>query len=202
MGTLFSKVLGLGLLLVMLFALNCPRSLAQRRVPEPPPPSSSPLARLEIRRIRLGNGLRVILNPDRSVPTVAIAVYYDVGSRNEKPGQSGFAHLFEHMMFQGSENVPRNMHHMWIGRAGGNDNGSTSQDRTNYFATIPSNQLELVLWLESDRMKSLKITKENFENQRATVKEEKKQSYDNQPYSEGRAKLYELVFESFPYRHT
>lgn len=91
---------------------------------------------------------------------------------------------------------------MWIGGAGGNDNGSTSQDRTNYFATVPSNQLELILWLESDRMKSLKITKENFENQRATVKEEKKQSYDNQPNSEGRAKLYELVFESFPCKHT
>lgn len=162
--------------------------------------ASEPLVKLE--KFELSNGLRVILSEDHSSPIIGYAIYYNVGSRNEVKGRTGFAHLFEHMMFQGSENVPRNMHHMWIGRAGGNDNGSTSQDRTNYFATIPSNQLELVLWLESDRMKSLKITKENFENQRATVKEEKKQSYDNQPYSEGRAKLYELVFESFPYRHT
>lgn len=162
--------------------------------------ASEPLVKFE--RFELSNGLRVILSEDHSSPIIGYAIYYNVGSRNEVKGRTGFAHLFEHMMFQGSENVPRNMHHMWIGRAGGNDNGSTSQDRTNYFATIPSNQLEIVLWLESDRMKSLKITKENFENQRATVKEEKKQSYDNQPYSEGRAKLYELVFESFPYRHT
>lgn len=157
---------------------------------------------VKFERFELSNGLRVILSEDHSSPIIGYAIYYNVGSRNEVKGRTGFAHLFEHMMFQGSENVPRNMHHMWIGRAGGNDNGSTSQDRTNYFATIPSNQLEIILWLESDRMKSLKITKENFENQRATVKEEKKQSYDNQPYSEGRAKLYELVFESFPYRHT
>ncbi len=162
--------------------------------------ASEPLVKLE--RFELSNGLRVILSEDHSSPIIGYAIYYNVGSRNEVKGRTGFAHLFEHMMFQGSENVPRNMHHMWIGRAGGNDNGSTSQDRTNYFATIPSNQLEIALWLESDRMKSLKITKENFENQRATVKEEKKQSYDNQPYSEGRAKIYELVFESFPYRHT
>lgn len=161
---------------------------------------SEPVVKFE--KFELSNGLRVILSEDHSSPIIGYAIYYDVGSRNEAKNRTGFAHLFEHMMFQGSENVPRNMHHMWIGRAGGNDNGSTSQDRTNYFATVPSNQLELILWLESDRMKSLKITKENFENQRATVKEEKKQSYDNQPYSEGRAKLYELVFESFPYRHT
>ncbi|GEM_PF-78809 len=161
---------------------------------------SEPLVKFE--KFELSNGLRVILSEDHSSPIIGYAIYYNVGSRNEVKGRTGFAHLFEHMMFQGSENVPRNMHHMWIGRAGGNDNGSTSQDRTNYFATVPSNQLELILWLESDRMKSLKITKENFENQRATVKEEKKQSYDNQPYSEGRAKLFELVFESFPYRHT
>ncbi len=164
--------------------------------------SYSSEAFIKFERFELSNGLRVILSEDHSSPLIGYAIYYNVGSRNEVKGRTGFAHLFEHMMFQGSENVPRNMHHMWIGRAGGNDNGSTSQDRTNYFASIPSNQLELILWLESDRMKSLKITKENFENQRATVKEEKKQSYDNQPYSEGRAKLYELVFESFPYRHT
>ncbi|MGQ9618453.1 MAG: M16 family metallopeptidase [Candidatus Aminicenantia bacterium] len=161
---------------------------------------SQPLVKFE--KFELPNGLKVILSEDHSSPIIGYAIYYNVGSRNEVKGRTGFAHLFEHMMFQGSENVPRNMHHIWIGRAGGNDNGSTSQDGTNYFATIPSNQLELALWLESDRMRSLKITRENFENQRATVKEEKKQSYDNQPYSEGRAKLYELVFESFPYRHT
>ncbi|MEW6455174.1 MAG: pitrilysin family protein [Acidobacteriota bacterium] len=162
--------------------------------------ASEPLVKFE--KFELQNGLRVILSEDHSNPVIGYAVYYNVGSRNEVKGRTGFAHLFEHMMFQGSENIPRNMHHMWIGRAGGNDNGSTSQDRTNYFATMPSNQLEIALWTESDRMKALNITKENFENQRATVKEEKKQSYDNQPYSEGRARLYELVFECFPYSHT
>jgi len=162
--------------------------------------AAEPLVKFE--KFELTNGLRVILSEDHSNPVVGCAIYYNVGSRNEVRGRTGFAHLFEHMMFQGSQNVPRNMHSMWIGRAGGNDNGSTNQDRTNYFATLPSNQLEIALWLESDRMKALNITKENFENQRATVKEEKRQSYDNQPYSEGRSRLMELVFESYPYQHT
>ena len=157
---------------------------------------------VKLEKFELQNGLRVIMSENHSSPIVGYAVYYNVGSRNEIKGRTGFAHLFEHLMFQGSENIPRNMHHMWIGRAGGNDNGSTNQDRTNYFATVPSNQLELVLWEEADRMKALSITKENFENQRATVKEEKRQSHDNQPYSEAEDKFYEMVFESFSYQHS
>lgn len=158
--------------------------------------------RVVFEKFVLNNGLRVLISENHTSPVVSYAVYYNVGSRNEVPGRTGFAHLFEHMMFQGSENVGRNEHHLWIGRAGGNDNGSTSNDRTNYFATVPANQLAVALWAEADRMRSLKITAENFENQRATVKEEKKQGQDNQPYAEGRNRLLELLFESFPYRHT
>ena len=114
----------------------------------------------------LANGLRVVLSPDRAIPVVSIAVYYDVGSRNEKEGRTGFAHLFEHMMFQGSENVPKAAHFQYIFNAGGTMNGTTSTERTNYFETLPSNYLPLAFWLESDRMRSLKVTQENLDNQR------------------------------------
>ena len=117
----------------------------------------------------LENGLRVVLSRDTTSPCVAVAVYYDVGSRNETPGRSGFAHLFEHMMFEGSENVGKTGHMKYISNAGGQMNGSTSEERTNYFEALPSNQLGLALWLEADRMRSLRVTRENFENQRATV---------------------------------
>ena len=118
------------------------------------------------RTFTLSNGLRVILSPDNAVPVVSIAVYYDVGSRNEKPGRTGFAHLFEHMMFQGSENVPKAAHFQHIFNAGGTMNGTTSTERTNYYETLPANHLPLALWLESDRMRSLKVTQENLDNQR------------------------------------
>src|ERR1044072_4259767 len=114
----------------------------------------------------LANGLRVVLSPDRAIPVVSVAVYSDVGSRNEKEGRTGFAHLFEHMMFQGSENVPKAGHFQYIFNAGGTMNGTPSTERTNYFQTLPSNYLPLALWLESDRMRSLKVTPENLENQR------------------------------------
>jgi zinc protease len=132
---------------------------------------------------RLDNGLRVILSPDRSVPVVAVDVWYDVGSRDERPGRTGFAHLFEHMMFQGSGNVGKGEHMQLIERAGGSMNGTTSEDRTNYFETVPANRLNLGLWLEADRMRSLAVTKENFENQREVVKEERRLRIDNQPYT-------------------
>ena len=105
------------------------------------------LPSLEIEEYTLGNGLRVVLNRDESVPVVSCAVYYDVGSRNEREGRTGFAHLFEHMMFQGSENVPKAGHFQFIMKAGGTMNGTTSSERTNYYETLPASQLPLALWL-------------------------------------------------------
>ena len=131
----------------------------------------------------LDNGLSVFLVPNRTVPIVTVNVWFDVGSRLERNGRSGFAHLFEHMMFQGSANVKKGEHFQLIERAGGNMNGTTSEDRTNYFETLPSNRLNLGLWLEADRMRSLAITDTNFENQRETVKEERRLRIDNQPYA-------------------
>jgi predicted Zn-dependent peptidase len=158
---------------------------------------------LKIERHTLPNGLRVVLNPDPTVPTVAVAVYYDVGSRNEERGRSGFAHLFEHMMFQGSANVGKGEHFQLVMNRGGSVNGTTSEDRTNYFETLPSNELALGLWLEADRMRSLAVTQENFENQRQTVMEERRQSYDNRPYMQSMLRINELAFgDYFPYAHS
>jgi len=147
-----------------------------------------------IEEFKLSNGLRVVLSPDRAIPVVSIAVYYDVGSRNEKEGRTGFAHLFEHMMFQGSENVPKAAHFQYIFNAGGTMNGTTSTERTNYFETLPSNYLPLAFWLESDRMRSLKVTQENLDNQRNAVQEEKRLRYDNQPYVTAFLRMNELIF--------
>ena len=144
----------------------------------------------------LANGLRVVLSPDRAIPVVSVAVYYDVGSRNEKEGRTGFAHLFEHMMFQGSENVPKAAHFQYIFNAGGTMNGTTSTERTNYFQTLPSNYLPLAFWLESDRMRSLKVTQENLDNQRNAVQEEKRLRYDNQPYVGAFLRMNELIFKN------
>jgi len=149
-----------------------------------------------IKQFSLPNGLRVVLNQDHSVPVVSVAVYYDVGSRNEREGRTGFAHLFEHMMFQGSENVPKAAHFQYISNAGGTMNGTTSSERTNYFETLPANQLPLALWLESDRMRSLAVTQENLDNQREAVKEEKRLRYDNQPYVNGFLRLFEMSFKN------
>jgi len=174
--------------------------------PTPPPaPSASPatLAALPIVRATLKNGLRVVMSPDRTIPTVGLVVYYDVGSRNEVRGRSGFAHLFEHMMFQGSANVDKGEHFQLVLNRGGEMNGTTSEDRTNYYETLPSNELSLGLWLEADRMKSLAITQENFENQRQTVMEERRQSYDNQPYAKSWLRMNELSFgDYFAYAHS
>ena len=147
-----------------------------------------------IEQFTLANGLRVVLSPDRAIPVVSVAVYYDVGSRNEKEGRTGFAHLFEHMMFQGSENVPKAAHFQYIFNAGGTMNGTTSTERTNYFETLPSNYLPLAFWLESDRMRSLKVTQENLDNQRNAVQEEKRLRYDNQPYVNAFLRMNELIF--------
>lgn len=149
-----------------------------------------------IEEFTLANGLRVVLSPDHAIPVVSIAVYYDVGSRNEKMGRTGFAHLFEHMMFQGSENVPKAAHFQYIFNAGGTMNGTTSTERTNYYETLPANHLPLALWLESDRMRSLKVTQENLDNQRNAVQEEKRLRYDNQPYVNAFLRINELIFKN------
>ena len=127
----------------------------------------------------LENGLQLLVHHQTRVPLTHVSVHYRVGSSYETPGFSGLAHLFEHMMFQGSENVAKNQHGSYIDHTGGRWNATTGKDRTNYYETVPSHYLELALWLEADRMQSLKVTLENFENQRQTVIEEKKQSYDN-----------------------
>jgi zinc protease len=163
------------------------------------------LLSIPFERHRLDNGLKVVLSPDRSVPVVATNIWYGVGSRNEPVGKTGFAHLFEHMMFQGSAHVPKNKHFELIERVGGTLNATTWFDRTNYFETVPSNDLELPLWLESDRMGWMlpAMDQEKLDNQRDVVKNEKRQRYDNQPYGDWDERLQALVYpEDHPYRHT
>jgi zinc protease len=157
---------------------------------------------LKIESFRLDNGLRVVLAEDHAAPTYAICVVYNVGSRDERPGKTGFAHLFEHMMFQGSENVGKGEHFILIQNNGGGMNGTTNADRTNYFQTLPSNQLDLGLFLEADRMRSLDITQVNLENQRQAVKEERRLRYDNVPYGRTFEVLNELAYQNFGYQHS
>jgi predicted Zn-dependent peptidase len=151
---------------------------------------------------KLKNGLRVILSEDHSAPTYSISVTYNVGSRDEREGRTGFAHLFEHMMFQGSENVGKGEHFVLIENNGGGVNGSTNSDRTEYHETLPANQLDMGLFLEADRMKSLAITQANLDNQRETVKEERRQRYDNQPYGLTFDTLFATAYDNFAYKHS
>ena len=157
---------------------------------------------IPIQEHRLGNGLRIILSEDHSAPTYSIALTYDVGSRNERKGRTGFAHLFEHMMFQGSENVGKGEHFILVFNNGGSMNGTTNQDRTNYFETFPSNQLDLGLFLEADRMRSLAITQENLDNQRKAVQEERRLSIDNRPYGKTFEAISDTAYDNFAYKHS
>jgi predicted Zn-dependent peptidase len=157
-----------------------------------------------IERHALDNGLRVILSRDRRAPLVAVNLWYDVGSKHEKPGRTGFAHLFEHMMFQGSANVEKGEHFSLVQAAGGTLNASTWLDRTNYFETLPSHELELALWLEADRMASLlpAMTQEKLDNQRDVVKNERRWAVDNQPYGDWDERMQALVYpDRHPYHH-
>jgi zinc protease len=144
----------------------------------------APALQVPYRQFTLANGLNVILHQDKSVPAVSVNVWYHVGSANEKPGRTGFAHLFEHLMFEGSKNVKEGVFDTLLESAGGNNNGSTNNDRTNYYEDLPSNALELALYLESDRMAYLldTMTPERVNGQRDVVKNERRQSYENQPY--------------------
>jgi predicted Zn-dependent peptidase len=156
-------------------------------------------------RRRLANGLRVIVAPDTLAPVVAINLWYEVGSKHEPPGKTGFAHLFEHFMFQGSRHVTKAEHMSVVQGAGGVNNATTYFDRTNYFETLPSHQLEIGLWLEADRMATLldALSQENLDNQRDVVKNEKRQTYDNRPYGSFYEKLMAAVFPvGHPYHHT
>ncbi|MDQ3938661.1 MAG: insulinase family protein [Chloroflexota bacterium] len=160
---------------------------------------------MAFRQRTLDNGLRVIVAPDHLAPVVAINIWYVVGSRHEQPGRTGFAHLFEHFMFQGSRHVTKAEHFTIVQSAGGVNNATTYFDRTNYFETLPAHQLELALWLEADRMATLldALDQENLDNQREVVKNEKRQSYDNRPYGSFYEKLMAAVFPvEHPYHHT
>jgi predicted Zn-dependent peptidase len=151
---------------------------------------------------RLKNGLRVVISPDRAAPVVSVAVAYNVGSRNERKGRTGFAHLFEHLMFKGSENVADGELAGLIENYGGSHNGQTDKDHTLYFEQVPSNQLDMVLFLEADRMRAPAITQENVNNQREAVKEERRLRMDNQPYGRTSEVIGELLFENFANEHS
>ncbi|MFE1935094.1 M16 family metallopeptidase [Streptomyces sp. NPDC059474] len=154
---------------------------------------------------RLANGLRVVLSEDHLTPVAAVCLWYDVGSRHEVKGRTGLAHLFEHLMFQGSAQVTGNGHFELVQGAGGSLNGTTSFERTNYFETMPAHQVELALWLEADRMGSLltALDEESLENQRDVVKNERRQRYDNVPYGTAFEKLVSMAYpEGHPYHHT
>lgn len=153
------------------------------------------------RDFTLKNGLRVIVSEDHSTPVASMVIVYDVGARDELKGKSGFAHLFEHMMFEGSENVPKGEFFKYVQSAGGELNASTHEGFTDYYVKIPSNQIELAFWLESDRMRSLKVTEENFKNQLETVKEEKRLRIDNKPYVPAELEMEELIFDNWTNAH-
>ncbi len=209
----------------LLAAIVCLASIGSAQTPAKPPGSAKPVKaetnpkvekaasalaapseplrpKLAIERFTLANGMRVVLNAEPTSPTLAVVVWYDVGSRNEKPGEGGFAHLFEHMMFEGSANVPRGVHDKIVEGRGGKLNASTSEDWTRYFELMPSSELAVTLYLEADRMKSLQVTEEAFENQRKVVQEEYRMRVDSAPFVKGYFRLMELAYEGYhPYAH-
>ena len=171
-------------------------------------PARAPVVKIDYVEDSLPNGLTVLYHVDHSTPVAAVDIWYNVGSKNEEVGRTGFAHLFEHMMFKGSRNVADGQHFALLeaagGRAGSDINGTTWTDRTNYFESVPSNQLELALWLEADRMGTLTetLTPEKLENQREVVKNERRETFDNQPYGSWFEKLMAYSFpEEHPYHH-
>jgi hypothetical protein len=164
--------------------------------------NASAAEKIKFTEYDLPNGLHVILHEDHATPIVAVSVMYHVGSKNEKVGRTGFAHFFEHLLFEGSENIKRGEYMKLVQAAGGQLNANTSQDRTFYFESLPSNQLELGLWMESERMLHAKIDTVGVETQRKVVKEEKKQSYDNRPYGQLLKVVYENSFTEHPYHWT
>jgi len=182
-----------------LTAAASPQGSAARAAAAKP---ASPEVKIPIEQYTLKNGLRVVLSEDHAAPTVSLSITYDVGSRNELPGHTGFAHLFEHMMFQGSQNVGKGEHLILVRVNGGDVNGTTSDDSTNYYERVPANQLDMALFLESDRMRALRITQANLDNQRSTVQEERRLRMDNQPYGKTDEILENLTYDNFAYKHS
>ncbi|MEO6212890.1 MAG: pitrilysin family protein [Vicinamibacterales bacterium] len=164
--------------------------------------AAAPVSKIKFTDTKLKNGLRVIISEDHSAPVFSIVVNYNVGSRDERKGRTGFAHLFEHMMFKGSESVGPGEHPYLMFMYGGNMNGTTNKDRTMYYEVLPSNQLDMALFLEADRMKSLVISKEALDNQKNAVQEERRLGVDNQPYGKTGETLDELAYENFAYEHS
>ena len=165
-------------------------------------PSAITPPRIAFTDTKLSNGLRLIVAEDHVAPVFSIAVIYNVGSRDERQGRTGFAHLFEHMMFKGSENVGPGEHFYTIFSNGGTMNGTTNKERTLYFETMPSNQLEAGMFLEADRMRSLAIVQDNLDNQRKAVQEERRQGLDNQPYGRTNEAVDQLAFDNPAYKHS
>ncbi len=158
------------------------------------------LNKINFQEFTLDNGLHVILHQDKSTPIVAVSVMYHVGSKNENPERTGFAHFFEHLLFEGSENISRGEYDKYIEKAGGTLNANTSMDRTYYFEILPSNQLELGLWLESERMLHAKVENVGIETQRPVVKEERRQRIDNQPYGSFLEQIMKRAYKTHPYK--
>ena len=158
--------------------------------------------KVDFKDVKLKNGLRVLLVEDHNAPVVSVAITYDVGSRNERQGRTGFAHLFEHIMFTGSQNVGKNEYFYTIFSNGGTMNGTTNKERTIYYETMPSNQLDAALFLEADRMRTLAIVKENLDNQRNAVQEERRLGVDNVPYGKTGEKFQETMYDNFAYKHS
>ncbi|MBK8348005.1 MAG: insulinase family protein [Saprospiraceae bacterium] len=158
------------------------------------------LNKIEFQEFKLDNGLQVILHQDKTTPIVAVSVMYHVGSKNENPDKTGFAHFFEHLLFEGSENIGRGEYDKYIEKAGGTLNANTSMDRTYYFEILPSNQLELGLWLESERMLHAKVENVGIETQRQVVKEERRQRIDNQPYGSFLEQIMMRAYKVHPYK--
>jgi len=158
------------------------------------------LNKIDFQEFTLDNGLHVILHQDKSTPIVAVSVMYHVGSKNENPDRTGFAHFFEHLLFEGSENIKRGEFDKYISKAGGSNNANTSWDRTYYYEILPSNQLELGLWLESERMLHAKVENVGIETQRQVVKEERRLRIDNQPYGSFLEQIMKRAYKVHPYR--
>ena len=157
--------------------------------------------KLQYQIATLPNGLTVVLSEDHSTPIVNLQVWYHVGSKNEKPGRTGFAHLFEHLMFKGSQNVEPEAHTSYISSVGGQSNAYTDDDETVFWETVPSQYLPLTLWLEADRMATLRIDKDTFANEREVVKEERRMRIDNQPFGRLNEIIYDQAFTTHPYKH-
>src|SRR5262245_10123885 len=163
--------------------------------PAAKPATAGKAVNVNFKDVKLKNGLRVLLVEDHSAPVVSVAITFDVGSRNERKGRTGFAHLFEHMMFAGSKNVGRNEYSLWIDTNGGANNATTSEDRTLYYASVPSNQLDMILFLESDRIRALDVSQEGLDIQRKAVQEERRLHVDNEPYGKTEERFQEVMFD-------